>query len=293
MKLLDLIHKTPILADGAMGTMLQSMGLAGGRSPEQWNIDRPDSVRAVHDAYIAAGAQLISSNTFGANALRQRRSKRTAAELARAGMQIARDAANAAERACFAALDVGPLGTFLAPLGTTTFEEAVALFREPIEAAADLADCVLIETMGDVQEAAAAVQAAKSAAPALPVFLTMSFDANGRLLSGASLEQAVAELIPLGIDVFGCNCGVGPAAMREHLSRLRAVTQVPIAISPNAGLPRYENGATVFALDAPSFAAEMRDILFGGARICGGCCGTTPDHIRALGAIIRSNGADN
>jgi len=157
----------------------------------------------------------------------------------------------------------------------------VELFGESIQAGACLADCILIETMGDVTEAKAAVTAAKKYST-LPIFVTLSFDANGRLLSGETPEQAAAELVPLGISGIGCNCGVGPSIMAQHLSRLQACTDLPILISPNAGLPRYENGQTVYDLSPEEFAEQMRAIYDGGASILGGCCGTTPDHIRMM-----------
>jgi len=281
MEILDFMKSGPHFADGGMGTMLQAAGLTGGRSPEQWNIDNPDAVRAVHEAYVSAGANLLTSNTFGANRLRQRRSKRPISELVTAALTIAKDAAGKASQPCYVALDVGPLGAFLAPLGTITFEEAVELFGESIQAGACLADCILIETMGDVTEAKAAVTAAKKYST-LPIFVTLSFDANGRLLSGETPEQAAAELVPLGISGIGCNCGVGPSIMAQHLSRLQACTDLPILISPNAGLPRYENGQTVYDLSPEEFAEQMRAIYDGGASILGGCCGTTPDHIRMM-----------
>lgn len=281
MDILAYMKNGPIFADGGMGTMLQAAGLTGGRSPEQWNVHQPDAVRAVHAAYAAAGANILTSNTFGANRLRQRRSKRPIAELVTAGLTLAREAADAADQPCFVALDIGPLGTFLAPLGTITFEEAVELFAEPIAAGAALADCILIETMGDIGEAAAAVTAAKQIST-LPIFVTLSFDANGRLLSGATPEQAVAELEPLGISGIGCNCGVGPAIMQRHLIRMRACTDLPIFISPNAGLPRYDDGKTVYDLSPEAFANQMQAIYQGGASVLGGCCGTTPEHIRTM-----------
>ena len=285
MNLLELVERQQIFADGAMGTMLQAAGLRGGRSPEQWNIERPDAVRAVHEAYAHAGANLLTANTFGANALRQRRSKYSVAALAEAGIRLAREIADAAAQPCFAALDVGPLGAFLEPLGTVSFAQAAAYFREPIEAAAAWADCILIETMSDVREASAAVQAARESC-ALPVFVTMSFDEKGRLLSGATLEEALDALSPLGIAGFGCNCGIGPSQMLDHLRRLSARTNLPLIISPNAGLPRYQDGETVYDLTPEVFAGHMRAIAAGGARVLGGCCGTTPAHIRAMIAAV-------
>ena len=287
MNILEYMKNGPLFADGGMGTMLQAAGLTGGRSPEQWNIENPDEVRNVHAAYVAAGANIVTSNTFGANRLRQRRSKHPIAELVTAALTIAREAASAADHPCFVALDIGPLGAFLAPLGTLTFDEAVELFSESIIAGAPLADCILIETMGDLSEAAAAVTAAKKNST-LPVFVTLSFDANSRLLSGATPEQAVTELAPLGIDGIGCNCGVGPEVMVQHLARLRACTDLPIFISPNAGLPRYENGKTVYDLSPAVFAERMQAVYDGGASVLGGCCGTTPEHIRAMTKLLKS-----
>ncbi len=282
------LSKPRLLIDGAMGTMLQQAGLPAGASPDQWNVVNPEAVLGVHRAYLGAGAELIISNTFGSNALRQKRGPYAAAALAEAGVRLARRAAGEyGER--YVALDVGPLGEFLEPMGELTAEQAVDLFREPVEAgAAAGADCILIETMCDAAEAIAAVQAAKTYGGGLPVFCTMSYDGNGRLLTGMPLEAAVDALEGAGVDALGCNCGVGPEQLVALLPRFAACAHVPLIMCPNAGLPQYRDGQSVYNVGPDAFAAEMINLAAGGVWGLGGCCGTTPTHIAALGAALRT-----
>ena len=271
------------LFDGAMGTMLQSMGLEAGHCPELLNLTQPDTVTAVHAAYAAAGADILTANTFGAS---RRKLGQDPAPCIAAGIALARKAADSCGHTAYVALDVGPLGALLAPVGDLAFEDAYALFAEIMDAgAAAGADLILIETMSDLLEAKAALLAAKERTT-LPVFVTMTFGEDGRTFLGTEPAAAAVTLTSLGADVVGINCSLGPKELREPLQKMIAATHLPVMIQPNAGLPRLENGRTVFDVEPEAFAACAGDFLRDGAAILGGCCGTTPDHIRALRPLL-------
>lgn len=287
MRASELFTRRHVVYDGAMGTTLQQAGLPVGVSPDHWCITHPDAVLGVHRAYLEAGAEVVLSNTLGANAIRQKRGPYTASELAEAGVRLARRAVDE-HGAGYAALDVGALGEFLEPMGDLTFEEAVELFRAPVEAgAAAGADLVCIETMYDITEALAAVQAAKSFGGGMPVVCTLTFDANGRLLTGMPVEQAVEALEQAGVDALGCNCGVGPEQLIALLPRFTACAHVPLLMKPNAGLPAFVDGKSVYLVGPEDFAADMKRLADGGVWGLGGCCGTTAAHIAALAAAVR------
>ena len=279
-----LLSKGPVFFDGGTGTVLQAKGLAPGERCETWNLTRPEDIVAHHRAYLAAGAQIIKTNTFGANRLHFGDDVR---EIAAAGVRCAREAIALEGVDAYIALDIGPLGKlvdFDLPM-----EEAIALFREAIEAGAgEGADLVLIETMGDTQEIRAAVIAAKEAAPGLPILCTMTFEENGRLLSGATPQAAAAILEGIGVQALGTNCGAGPDRARKILPRLLEQARVPVIVNPNAGLPRAENGRAVFDLSPENFALQCEELLQMGASVLGGCCGTTPAHIAALTALLKA-----
>ena len=273
-----------VFFDGATGTRLQEMGLAPGHAPELWNLERPQAVRQVHASYLEAGAQVINANTFGANPLKEEELGVPAETLVKAGVALAREAVAQSGKEAFVALDIGPTGKLLAPLGDLPFEQALNAFAQVVEAGAQAgADCVLIETMNDLYEVKAAVLAAKEHC-SLPVFVTMTFDEEGKLLTGGTLEAAAAVLEGLGVDALGLNCGLGPQQMLSLTRRLRKLTSLPILVDPNAGLPREEEGRTVFDVGPEEFAGWMEEIAKAGAQALGGCCGTTPAHIAALTA---------
>lgn len=271
----ECIGKELLFFDGAMGTMLQSAGLPAGALPERWNLDNPQAVLDVHRRYVEAGCRILKTNTFGANGLKFP----DVEAVVTAGVSLARQAAG--DRA-WVALDIGPTGRLLEPLGDLGFEEACALFRE-VAAAGERAgaDCILIETMSDTYELKAAVLAAKEAA-SLPVFATLMFDERGRLLTGGDIPAAVALLEGLGVDALGFNCGMGPEQMRALLPELLAVTSLPVIVNPNAGLPRTEGERTVYDVGPDDFAAAVRELAGMGAWLVGGCCGTTPAHLAAM-----------
>lgn len=259
--------------DGGMGSMLK---LAAGELPEQLNINEPDRVFAVHKGYADAGAEFITANTFGANSLKYDNVE----ELVRAGVALAKKAGKKV------ALDIGPSGKLLKPMGDLDFERAVALFAEVVNAGKDGSDVIIIETMSDMYELKAAVLAAKENSD-LPVIASMIFDEKGRLLTGGDVKSACAMLEGLGVDVVGVNCGLGPKQMIPLVRAMRDCTSLPIIVMPNAGLPESVNGQTVYNVSPEEFAEDMLEIAKIGVSILGGCCGTTPDHIREMIALCK------
>lgn len=257
--------------DGSMGTMLQSAGLAAGELPELLNITDSEKVLAVHRAYAAAGSEYITTNTFGANRLKIKEPE----EIIRAGVRLAKSTGKKV------ALDIGPTGKLLKPMGELDFEEAVDIFAQMINAGKDGSDIVLIETMSDTYEIKAAVLAAKENC-ALPVFVTMIFDEKGRLLTGADVKTAVTMLEGLGVDAIGFNCGLGPAETLPLVEEIRKWTSLPVIVQPNAGLPESVNGKTVYNVSPAEFARDMKKAADIGVSYLGGCCGTTPEHIKAM-----------
>ena len=280
-----------VLFDGGTGTVLSTRGLSAGERPETWNLKRPDEIKALHGGYFAAGANIVKTNTFGANGLHY--SEAELSEIVRAGVRLAVEAREEADRLDggkrerFVALDIGPLGVLLKPYGTLEFERAVEYFGEIVRiGAAAGADCILIETMSDSYETKAAVLGAKENST-LPVFVTNTYDASGKLMTGASPEAMAAMLEGLGVDAIGMNCSAGPDRMLPIVRRLVAATSLPVIVNPNADLPRVdESGRTVYDLAPQDFAEKCLDIAEAGARILGGCCGTTPDYIRALSEAL-------
>lgn len=262
--------------DGSMGTMLQSAGLAAGELPELLNIRDSEKVLAVHRAYAAAGSEYITTNTFGANRLKIE----NCAEVIKAGVRLAKSTGKKV------ALDIGPTGKLLKPMGELDFEDAVAIFAEMINAGKDGSDVVLIETMSDTYEIKAAVLAAKENCD-LPVFVTMIFDEKGRLLTGADIKTAVSMLEGLGVDAIGFNCGLGPAETLPLVEEIRKWTSLPIIVQPNAGLPESVNGQTVYNVSPAAFARQMKKAAQLGVSYLGGCCGTTPEHIKQMIELCR------
>lgn len=276
---LESLGTRPLFMDGAMGTLLQSHGLAPGEAPEFWNLTHPDVLQSIHCAYLSAGADILLANTFGANCYKLESTAEQRREIIHAGITLAREAAR--ERA-WVALDIGPTGKLLQPYGALSFEDAYTAFAEEIEAGAEAgANLIVIETMSDIYETKAALLAAKEHS-VLPVLVSLTFDESGKLLTGADIAAAAAVVEGLGADVIGMNCGLGPQQMLRLLPQLRAACSLPIAISANAGLPVVVNGETQFLVAPEEFAANCRALLEGGAALVGGCCGTTPAHIAAM-----------
>ena len=280
----DRFGKEWIYFDGGLGTMLQERGLQGGEYPETWNLTHPEELIAIHKAYLEAGCHVINANTFGANGLKFDNVE----EIITAGIQLAKEAKKQAGRMdAYVALDIGPTGKLLEPMGDLPFEKAVSYFAQMVKAGVKAgADLILIETMSDTYEAKAAVLAAKENS-SLPVIVTMIFDENQRLLTGGSVESAVAMLEGLRVDALGINCGLGPKQMLPVVKRIREVSSLPIIVNPNAGLPVQVNGKTVYDLKADDFAQAMVKMAQIGAQGLGGCCGTTPEYIQKMIEAIK------
>ena len=254
--------------DGGMGSMLN---LAAGELPEKLNISEPERVFAVHKGYADAGAEFITANTFGANSLKYD----NVDELVKAGVALAKKAGK------YVALDIGPTGKLLKPMGDLEFERAVELFAEVVRAGKDGSDVAIIETMSDMYELKAAVIAVKENSD-LPIITSMIFDESGRLLTGGDVKSAVAMLEGLRVDAIGFNCGLGPKQIIPLVKELREGTSLPILVIPNAGLPESVDGKTVYNVSPDEFAQDMREIAKLGVSILGGCCGTTPKHIAKM-----------
>lgn len=275
------LGKEMLLFDGAMGTQLQARGLAAGELPEVWNLTKTEAVFEIHKAYVDAGCDILKTNTFGANALKFEGTPYTVETIVKAGVQNAKKAAATAEREVFVALDMGPTGKLLKPYGELEFCKAYELYKEQVLAGREAADLVLIETMGDLYEIKAAVLAAKENSD-LPIVVTMIFDEQGKLLTGADIETALVTLEGLGVDMIGFNCGLGPAQMLPFVQKILEYSSTPIAVNPNAGLPVCIDGVTSYNVSPEDFAEELLQIAqCAGVQAVGGCCGTTPGHIRA------------
>lgn len=273
------LGKRILFLDGGMGSLLQARGLKAGEMPETWNLTHAQDVIAIHKDYLNAGADIILANTFGGNALKY---EQQIDEIVIKGVQNARQAAIEAGKDAYTALDIGPLGKLLKPIGTLAFEDAVSIFAQTVRAGTKAgADLIVIETMGDTYEMKAAVLAAKENSD-LPIIATAAFGENGKMLTGSSPVGLVAMLEGLGVDVLGLNCGLGPKQMKPIIQSILENASIPVAISPNAGLPKSINGETVYGVGPDEFAEDMHDIVEMGAWIVGGCCGTTPNHIRRL-----------
>ena len=298
MSILRQLQDKGLIFDGGMGSLLQAKGLRAGELPEVWNITRPEVLREIHAEYLAAGCDVVTANTFGANPFKyaspsfdggpagKEEDRYTLQEVVGAALSHARFAVSQAGHG-YVALDLGPTGRLLQPMGDLAFEDCVDAYAQVVrEGAGAGADLILIETMSDLYELKAALLAAKENCD-LPVMATVAFDASGKLLTGGTVRSVVALLEGLRADALGLNCGLGPADMLPIAKELIAYASVPVIIQPNAGLPRVENGRTVYDLPPSDFSREMKDVIAAGARGIGGCCGTTPAHIAAMCEVLR------
>ena len=278
MKFKEQFNNSILFFDGAMGTELQKNGLKKGELPENLNINSPEIVAKVHKSYLDAGCNIITTNTFGANSLKFN----NVDEIITKAVEIAKNTIKESGKNAFVALDIGPLGKLLKPYGDLEFETAYELYKEQVIAGANAgADLILIETMGDLYEIKSAVLAAKENTD-LPVLVSMIFDEKGILLTGADIKTAVITLEGLGVDGIGMNCGLGPDQMLLLLKEMKKYSSTPIFVQPNAGLPVSVNGVTTYNVTPEEFANKQLQILKNGACVLGGCCGTTPDHIKAM-----------
>ena len=282
MKLKELLRKGPFFLDGGMGTLLQARGLKPGEAPERWGMLHPDVITDIQRTYYEAGSDMVLTNTFGVHPLRYDLAE--CEEMIRTAVACADKARKAVgdgkER--FIALDIGPCGQLLKPLGNLPFEEAVQGFAEVVRIGSKYGvDCVFIETMNDGAEARAALLAAKENCD-LPVLVSCAYGADGKLMTGGTPESVVAMLEGLGADAVGVNCSLGPDALAPIVERYLEAASVPVLMKPNAGLPQEKDGKTIYNVGPEEFSAQITPLIEKGLRIIGGCCGTTPDFIRAV-----------
>ena len=286
----DALEKGILISDGAMGTMLQGKGLTDGGAPELWNVENPNAIEEVLEEYAAAGANLITTNTFGGTRgrLQMHGLDDRLFELNQAGAQIARKVADR-HPGCFVMGDVGPSGELMEPMGTMTIDEAKDLFADQIKAlVAGGVDAILIETMSDLQEVEAAVKAAKEVAPNLPIIVTFSFDTNLRTMMGVKPAVAVKTLAAQGVRIIGANCGRGTDEMRVIAKELTEARPegVYIITQSNAGLPKLVGGDFIYDGTPEEMAKYAEDMKTLGVNVIGSCCGSTPAHTKSMAAII-------
>ncbi|MGE5673000.1 MAG: homocysteine S-methyltransferase family protein, partial [Mycobacterium leprae] len=287
MNLMALLGKEVLVFDGATGTMLQSQGLPPGYCPDAWCLERPDAVAWVHRQYVAAGAQIVETNTFGATPVRL--AHYGLADQCRAiNLAAVRVAREAVGESALVAASMGPLGALVEPLGDLSFDQAVAEYAAQARALAEARpDFIIVETIADLNEMRAALLACREHAPAIPVIAQMTIDNSGRAFTGTDPETAALVLQSLGAAVIGFNCSVGPDLLVEAVARMARVARVPISVQPNAGLPLLQlDGTTHFPMGPEEFAAYGPKLVAAGAAIVGGCCGTTPEHIRQLRGAV-------
>ena len=287
MNIREELKKRRLFFDGGMGSLLQAKGLKPGELPETWNILHPEIIEQIHVDYLKAGADVVTTNTFGVNRFKYKKEVNySVEEIVTAAVQIAKSAVERAGHG-FVALDLGPTGKLLTPYGTLEFEEACDVYKEVVSAGtAAGADLIIIETMGDSYELKAAVLAAKEASD-LPIFATVTLDEKGKMLTGGNVESVTALLEGLGVDVIGLNCGLGPIQLRAFVEKMCACASIPVMVNPNAGLPRSEGGKTVYDINSDQYAEAMTKIAEAGASVLGGCCGTTPEHIRKMHEVCK------
>jgi methionine synthase I (cobalamin-dependent)/5,10-methylenetetrahydrofolate reductase len=301
-RLEQLFGRRAVLCDGAMGTSLYARGVFINRCFDELNLSQPELVRSVHEEYLQAGAEIVETNTFGANALRLQRYglRDKVAEINQAGVRIARQAvrqlADKQAGTAWVAGSVGPLGVHLEPLGKTGLDEAREAFAEQIRALTSGGpgvgvDLLIIETMVALNEAEQAVFAARVAAPDVPVVVMVTVDEEANCLDGASPETAAARIESWGVDGIGCNCSVGPATVLTAIERMAAVTTLPMMAMPNAGMPRSVEGRNIYLCSPEYMASFARKFTKAGVQFLGGCCGTTPQHIRAMKSAMRATEA--
>ena len=276
----------PILADGAMGTMLFANGLEFGDPPEVWNLSHPDVVRRIHRGYLEAGSSIVLTNTFGGNRFRlglHALSDRVD-ELNRTAAILLRAEVNAAGGGAIVAGDIGPSGEIMAPLGTLDPDEAVIGFAEQARAlAVGGADVIWIETMSDLEEIRCAIEGARRGAPGLPIIATMTFDTRGRTMMGVTPEQAARSLLDWGADAIGGNCGNGPEELVPVVAKMHAIAPDALIVAKsNAGIPELVDLRTVYRAGPDEMAARAVELRGAGARIVGACCGSTPEHLARM-----------
>jgi homocysteine S-methyltransferase len=294
-RLQEIFGERIVLFDGAMGTMLYARGVFINRCYDELNLSQPELVRSIHEEYLQAGAEIVESNTFGANSFRLLRHglQDKVFEINQAGARLARQAvAQLADKQAgdaWVAGSIGPLGVLLEPLGKTSLDEARAAFKEQIEGlVAGGVDLLVIETISALNEAEQAMLAAKEAAPGIPVLAVVTVDDDANCLDGATSETAAAKLTAWGADAVGVNCSAGPATVLTAIERMAAATSLPLVVMPNAGMPRAIEGRNIYLCSPEYMANFSKKFLKTGVQFLGGCCGTTPNHIRAMKSAMRA-----
>jgi len=279
--------KGPIIFDGAMGTSLQSAGLPVDTSPEEWNLTHPQKVRDIHISYVETGVDVIETNTFGANRVKLEKYELAdkIKKINREGVKIAREAC--CSSSCLVGASVGPLGVLIEPWGDFSEKEALLAFKEQIEALClEKIDLIIIETMMDLNEARLAATAARSVSD-LPVVCQVTFSTGGKTLMGNNPKSVVESLSELGIEVVGANCSLGPKELFPLAKEIFSLSHLPVIIQPNAGQPHLEQGKAVYSISAKEFSEWAEKFVDIGVKIIGGCCGTTPSHMRATVERLR------
>ena len=282
----EFLKNNVVCLDGAMGAMLQGYGLAPGDLPERWNITRPEVITAVHRAYYDAGSNVVSANTFGANSLKFDDAELE--QIVKCAIENARRAGkeSVSKKEKFVALDIGPTGKLLKPLGDLDFEDALKVFAKTVKLGVKYgADLIVIETMNDAYETKAALLAAKENST-LPVIVTNAYGKSGRLMTGATPSAMVALLEGMGADAVGVNCSLGPAQLRGVISEILDRASVPVVLKPNAGLPQTVGGKTFYDVTPSDFANEVASLVREGVRVVGGCCGTSPEYIECVSKAV-------
>jgi len=282
------LKQAPVLCDGAMGTLLYAKGIFINRCYDELNLSEPDLIRGIHHDYLQAGAEVIETNTFGGNSFRLARHGLAdkVREINYAGAKLGKEAAKSF--GAWVAGSVGPLGIRIEPLGKTSFEEARNAFREQIAALLEGGvDLLILETFGYVDELDQAVRAARELNPNIPIVAQVTVDEDSNCLDGATPEVFAPRIEQWGVDVLGCNCSVGPVAMLDAMERVRAATSLPLSAQPNAGIPRSVEGRNIYLCSPEYMASYARKFVAAGVRLVGGCCGTTPEHIRVMKSALR------
>lgn len=280
MNLINNFENNIVILDGAMGTMLQDVGLKICKNPEDYNITNKDKIEKIHKLYVDAGSNIILTNTFGANDVRLETSSFNVYEIVKSAVEIAKKATYGTD--CLVALDIGPLGKFIKPKGDIEYKDAVEIFKKQIKVGVDQGiDLIMIETMMDLEEMKAAIIAAKEITNK-PIFATMTFNNDLKTIFGYTINDMVNELEKLGVNALGFNCSTGPKDMVELVKIARSITKLPIIAMPNRGKPKVVEDKLVYDMTKEEFLKYIKDIVKSGANIVGGCCGTTPEFISEL-----------
>ncbi|MBP3930103.1 MAG: homocysteine S-methyltransferase family protein [Peptostreptococcaceae bacterium] len=290
MDLIEYIKSNILIFDGAMGTMLQQNGLNIGENTEVFGFENPDKLMKIHKLYLDAGADVITTNTFGANEIRLNKTGYSVEEIVDNSVKIAKKAVEEYDKTKprFVALDLGPIGEMLEPIGKLSFEKAYEIFkRQAIQGEKSGADLAIIETMIDLTEAKAAVLAVKENTN-LPIFCTMTFGENGRSFTGCTPENMVKTLEDLGVDALGVNCSLGPNQLIQIVKRLVKLSKVTIIVQANAGLPQIIDNKAIYNIDSDDFFICIEKFVKLGVSIVGGCCGTTPIYIKKISDNINN-----